>query len=371
MMKSLFENLMGVTALYIALTLTAVAPLWTGRARRPRGALFRFVRGAGLLRKSTERATRTVRELRERIPAEAEAPDVELLARRLFDRRCSILSVLLLWSFPYVGVVASLLILLNGRFTTGYLWMALVWSMFGGVLVLADVDRRMLARSLPLEHTTLMAVGVVEACRAPEPSQDEARGRSRSSAICESIDDLCTALVRQASLEPRRTDAVHRALLRAEALEVVRNLHAAKVRLVEGDRAALGTVYALIGSLLARTVTPTHLEESSSRLVSADVLTADPNWEGPPQRSESAGAKVLGYALFIAGLVALGQVVSLLNLPEPLAWPVLLLVAGAGHRALKRRLPVPALPAELLPAPPAPGGVPESPSSEERAPQRA
>ncbi|WP_371619905.1 hypothetical protein [Streptomyces sp. NBC_00454] len=358
MMKSLFDQFVWGTALYIALTLPLVPPLWTGRARRPRGVVFRFAQRAGLMKTSAARAARTVRALREHTQAGAEVPDTERLRQRLDDRRCSVMSILLLWSIPYLGVIAALFLLLNGGFASGYQWIV-VWSMFGGVLVLADVDRRMLARSLPIEHTTVMAVGVVEACGAPDPSQHEVRGHTRNSAICASIDDLCAALGRQAALEPRRTDAVHRARLRAEALEVVRNLHAAKIRLVEGDRAALGTLYAIVGSLLARAATPTHLPESSSRLVCADVLTADPNWEGPPLRNESPAAKALGYALFIAGLAATGQLLSLLTLPEPLPWVLILLTAGAGHRVLKRWLPVPALPAELLPTSSPPVAVPE------------
>ncbi|OEJ22258.1 hypothetical protein [Streptomyces subrutilus] len=344
----------------MALTLPFVAPLWAGRARRPGGAVFRFAQRRGLLKTSAERAAHVVRALGEQIPAGGEAPDVDRLRQRLDDRRCSILSILTLWLFPYLGVVAALFVLLNGRFGAGYLWMVLVWGMFGGVLVLADVDRRMLARSLPLEHTTFMAVQVVEACLPPEPSRVELRGRSRVSAICASVDDLCAALGRQANLEPRRTDALHRARLRAEALEVVRNFHAAKIRLVEGDQAALGTLYAVIGSLLTRTVAPTHLPESASRLVAPEVLSADESWEGPPLRNESAGAKALGYVVFIVGLAGFGYVLSLLNLPEPLAWALLILMAGAGHRVLNRWLPVPTLPTELSPT-----AVPAGPSAGE------
>ncbi|MFB6578511.1 hypothetical protein ACFCYC_13965 [Streptomyces sp. NPDC056402] len=104
--------------------------------------------------------------------------------------------------------------------------------------------------------------------------------------------DPCQALARQAELEPRRTDPAHRARLRAEALEVVRNLHAAKVRLIEGDRTALASLFAILGPLLARTVAPTHLNPRP--LVSAEVLTADPSrrfsarWPAPAMRTTRA-----------------------------------------------------------------------------------
>ncbi|MFG3001762.1 hypothetical protein [Streptomyces sp. NPDC048340] len=151
---------------------------------------------------------------------------------------------------------------------------------------------------------------------------------------------------------------MHRARVRPEALEVVRNLHAAKVWLVEGDRAALTDLFAILGSLLARTVAPTHRHPRP--LVCAAVLTADPSWEGPPLSSDSIGSKLLGYGLSITGLAAVGKLVSLLNLPDPLTWALIALTAGAGH-SLKRWLPVPALPMELLPTPaatqPEPGTV--------------
>ncbi|MCY0931661.1 hypothetical protein OTB20_36875 [Streptomyces sp. H27-H1] len=121
-----------------------------------------------------------------------------------------------------------------------------------GLGALAEADRRMLNRSLPLEYTTVTAVGAVEACRVvPETEQEEVRGHSRGSSICAAVDDLCAAIGRQAELKPRRTDPVHRARVRAEALEAVRNLHAAKARLVEGDQAALTDLFAILGSLLA------------------------------------------------------------------------------------------------------------------------
>ncbi|MET9959366.1 hypothetical protein ABZ128_09825 [Streptomyces sp. NPDC006326] len=363
MLKSLFMEFVWGIGLYVGVTLCLVAPQWTTRTRMPRGRVFRLARRMGWGKPSDVRAAEVLQALREQVPAGADLPGPERLQRRLDDRRFSIFSILLLWLFPYLGVVAALFLVLNGHFDDGSPWMVpLVWGMFGGVLVIAEVDRRMLARSVPLEHTTLMAVRVVEACREPATRQEEARGHSRSSAVCASVDELCAALDRQVELEPRRTDAVHRARLRAEALEVVRNLHAAKVRIAEGDSAALATLFGIIGSLLAGTVTPTHLSSSARPLVSAELLTADPDWEGPPLRNASLGAKVLGFGLFIAGLVAVGKLLSLLSLPEPLTWALVVLVAGAGHRALKRRIPVPDLPTELLPAPQAPAPLPATPA---------
>ncbi|MFJ3205085.1 hypothetical protein [Streptomyces sp. NPDC086989] len=283
-------------------------------------------------------------------PAGAELPDQDRLRVRLEDRRFSVLSILLVWAFPYVGVMTALFLVLNGDFSARHPWMlALVWGMFGGIIVVTEVDRRMLARSVPLEHTTLMAVIAVEACQAPEPEQREVRGHSYGSVVCAAVDDLCAALGRQAELEPRRTDPVHRARLRAQAQEVARNLHAAKVRLVEGDQSALADLHAIIGSVLARTVAAAHRPENSGHLVAAEVLTADPDWQGPPSRNESTRAKVLGYALFIGGLIAIGQLLSALNLPEAVTLPLLGVLAGGTHRALKHRLPVPALPESLSP----------------------
>ncbi|MGW6857249.1 hypothetical protein [Streptomyces xanthophaeus] len=359
MLKSLFAHLVWATGLYTVVAFWFVAPRWTLRVRMPRGRIFRIARRTRVAKSVTTRAARAVGALSAQAPAGAEIPEIERLEQRLDDYRCSSLSIMLVWLSACPGVLAALFIALNSDIDDGYPWlMPLLWGGLGGIFVLAEVDRRMLNRSLPLEHTTLMAVGAVEACRVvPETEHGEVRGHSRSSSICAAIDDLCAAIGRQAELEPRRTDPVHRARLRAEALEVVRNLHAAKVRLVEGDEAALTTLFAILGSLLARTVAPTHLGPRS--LVSAEVLAADPDWEGPPLRNESVGAKILGYGLFVAGLVAVGKLLSFMSLPEPLTWLLLGLMASAGHGALKRWLPVPALPTELLSGPAATPPHPE------------
>ncbi|GHI90441.1 hypothetical protein [Streptomyces xanthophaeus] len=359
MLKSLFAHLVWATGLYTVVAFWFVAPRWTLRVRMPRGRIFRIARRTRVAKSVTTRAARAVGALSAQAPAGAEIPEIERLEQRLDDYRCSSLSIMLVWLSACPGVLAALFIALNSDIDDGYPWlMPLLWGGLGGIFVLAEVDRRMLNRSLPLEHTTLMAVGAVEACRVvSETEHGEVRGHSRSSSICAAIDDLCAAIGRQAELEPRRTDPVHRARLRAEALEVVRNLHAAKVRLVEGDEAALTALFAILGSLLARTAAPTHL--GPRPLVSAEVLAADPDWEGPPLRNESVGAKVLGYGLFVAGLVAVGKLLSLMSLPEPLTWLLLGLMASAGHGALKHWLPVPALPTELLSGPTATPPHPE------------
>lgn len=351
MLKDVFAGLVWATGLYIVVALWFVAPRWTARLRMPRGRVFRLFRRGDVAKSVTVRAARTVGALSTHAPAGRELPDTRSLEQRLDDYRCSVLSILLLWSFAWLGLLAAVFLALNSDVEDGYPWMMpLLVVSIAGVGVLAETDRRMLSRSLPLEYTTVMAVGAVEACRVvPETEHDEVRGHSRASSICAAVDDLCAALGRQAELEPRRTDPVHRARVRAEALEVVRNLHAAKVRLVEGDQGALTDLFALLGSLLARTVAPTHL--NSGPLVSAELLTADPSWEGPPLRNETVGAKLLGDGLFVAGLVVVGKLMSLLNLPEPLTWGLFVLMAGTGHRGLKRWLPVPTLPAELLPSP--------------------
>ncbi|MFJ3926363.1 hypothetical protein [Streptomyces sp. NPDC090022] len=362
MMKSLLTHLLWGTSVYTALALWLVGPQWAGRSRRPHGRVFRAARRIGWGRSSQDRAAEVVATLAAHVPAGAELPDAGRLRLRLEDRRFSALSVLLVWLFPGLGVVACVFLVLNGEFSEGRPWlMPLLWGMFGAVLVLCEVDRRMLARSLPLEHTTLMAVRAVEACRPPAREDREARGYSYGSAVCAAVDDLCAALGRYAELEPRRTDPVHRARLRAQAQEVVRNLHAAKVRLVDGDRSALGDLYAIVASLLSRTVAPAHEPASAGPLVATAALTADPAWQGPPPRTEATGAKLLGYGLFVGTLIAFGWLLSLLNLPEALSLPLLVVMAGAIHRALKHRLPVPDLPQDLTPAAPSP--VPSSPAN--------
>ncbi|MFD5414041.1 hypothetical protein [Streptomyces nojiriensis] len=350
MLKSLFVYLVWASGLYTMVAFWFVAPLWTGRSRMPRGRVFRFARRRQAAKSVSARAVGTVGTLSAQAPTGAEIPEAELLERRLDDYRCSILSILTLWLFPCLGVLSALFLALNSDVDQGHPWMMpLLFGALGVIGALAEIDRRMLNRSVPLEYTALMAVGAVEACRVvPEGERSEVRGHSRGSSICAALEDLSQALGRQAELEPRRTDPVHRARLRAEALELVRNIHAAKVRFIEGDQAALTSLFAILGSLLARTAAPTHLNPRP--LVSAEVLTADPSWEGPPLRNESTGSKLLGYGLFVALLVAVGKALSLLSLPEPLTWGLVVLMAGAGHRALKRRLPVPSLPAELLPA---------------------
>ncbi|MCX4803572.1 hypothetical protein ACFWWM_39175 [Streptomyces sp. NPDC058682] len=40
-------------------------------------------------------------------PTGAEIPETELLERRLDDHRCSVLSSLLLWPFPCLGVLSA------------------------------------------------------------------------------------------------------------------------------------------------------------------------------------------------------------------------------------------------------------------------
>ncbi|GLX41188.1 hypothetical protein Sros01_72610 [Streptomyces roseochromogenus] len=355
MLKSPFVDLLQATFLCTASVLMFVAPEWAGRSRRPKGRVFRWARRIGVRTGSEERATKVVGILAAHVSAGAELPEPERLRLRLEDHRFSVLSILLVWLIPAAGVGACLVVVLNGDFAHGHPWlMPLMWGMLGAVMVLCETDRRMLARSLPLEHTTLMAVCAVEACRPPGEGEAEVRGSTRGSAVCAGVDDLCAAVVRHVEREPRRTDAVHRARLRAQAQEVVRNLHAAKVRLLEGDQAALGDLCTVIASLLARTVAPAHTTGSTRTLVAVDVLTADPEWQGPPSAHESTGAKLLGSGLFIAGLIGIGWLLPLLHVPEPLTLPLLVIMATAIQRVLKRRLPVPDLPQDLMPPVPPP-----------------
>ncbi|MFJ9343756.1 hypothetical protein ACIRP0_31415 [Streptomyces sp. NPDC101733] len=370
MLKSLFVELLLGVAVYIGVSLMLIGLQWVGRSRRPKGRVFRWIRRLGLGKHSEGRAAEVLAVLTAHTLTGAELPDAKRLCLRLEDHRFSALSILLVWLFPGLGLGVCL-VLLNGEFAQGQPWlMALVWGAFGAVMVLCEVDRRMLARSLPLEHTTLMAVCAVEACEPSENQVDEVRGYTRATMVCGGIDRLCAALARHAEVEPRRTDSVHRARLRAQAQEVVRNLHAAKVRLLEGDQDALADLCTIIASLLARTVAPANAVNSTRPLVAAEVLTADPEWQGPPPSRESAGANLLGFGVFIAAFVAVGWGISLLNIHEALVLPLAAITVTGLHRALSGRVPLPALPMELrLTAPPTP--APDAPSAPGEAAGRA
>ncbi|GGY67016.1 hypothetical protein [Streptomyces xanthochromogenes] len=345
MVKNIFSWCLIGSALYVLTALALVAPQWVDRKRVPRSWVGRLALRFRLMRPRRSRVVRVRQLLAEHHVADAELPSADRLEKRFTDLTCSLATIYLLWLLPFLGVLAALMIMVNARVVSSFWMLVLLWGLLTSVLVLADVDRRSLLRSVPHEHTVHMAIRAWEAITSHGSPDGEIRGRTRNSAFCDAIGDLCDALERQAELEPRRTDPVHRSRLRDHAHEIVRNLHTGKIRLSEGDQDQLAALARIIASVLKYASAPTNALGSSTRLADPHLLSPDPDWDGPRPQTGSPALGALGYALFICIVAGAGYLLSLTHFPEAITSVLVVLAVGAGHALLKRmRLPFPSLP---------------------------
>ncbi|MFD9485075.1 hypothetical protein [Streptomyces sp. NPDC059991] len=350
MVKNVFAWCVIGSALYMLTTLTFVAPHWVDRKRVPHGWPGRLALRLKLMTPRRSRVVRVRQLLTEHRVAEADLPSAERLEKRVTDLTCSLASIYLLWLLPFLGVLAAIMIMVNTRIGTSFWMLVLLWSLLTSVLVLAEVDRRSLHRAVPHEHTVHMAIRAWEAITSHGSPDREVRGHTRNSAFCDAIGDLCDALERQAELEPRRTDPIQRSRIRRHAHEIVRNLHAAKIRLSEGDQDQLAALAQIIASVLTYAAAPTNALTSSTRLADENVLSPNPDWDGPHPQSGSPALGALGYALFLCIVAGAGYLLSLTNFPEAITSVLVVLAVGTGHALLRRmRLPFPSLPPSSQP----------------------
>jgi hypothetical protein len=170
------------------------------------------------------------------------------------------------------------------------------------------------------------------------------------------VEAFCAALARRAEYVPTTSDTELRGLARTDADLVIRNVQAAKIRLLRGDSSALDNISRLLTSTVTRLVRPPAFPPSMA-IADSELLVDDPGWAGSTVRQRTALSVGLSYATFVVCLVLIAGVANWLQLPDAVS-AIIVPALAAPAVALVRRFGVSGHPLlEPSPTPPPSGGV--------------
>jgi len=331
-MKSIAADMIVAALPYLAIVLFLLAgPKWTSRSRMPGNWIGRIqpVRSLTATR-ARRRADRVRSLLLADGVAESDQPACDPLAAMLAARTYSLIAIVALWTPPLLLSVISLELLTVAGHANN-VGLLICWAVLALTLVLAEVDRQVTIRSVPLEWTVHTAVFALEAYNNQGPAH---RGDALASVVSEAVDDFCAALERQANLAPRRADHVLRRRIRNAAHLIVRNTQAAKVRLLSGENAARTDLAKIIASVLRHAVQPTNQLSTTVVLADEQLLDQDPNWQrdAAPASTRAQIAAHLALAVLLAGA---GAAMTLANLPDAAIAVIVPTLTTAGAVALR------------------------------------
>lgn len=224
----------------------------------------------------------------------------------------------------------------------------LFWLLAGLALGLGFYDVRRYQESEPTAHTVHLALRALDACRGRPPHYE---GGNDPDLIAPAVEAFCTALARRAEYVPTTSDTELRGLARTDADLVIKNVQAAKIRLLRGDSSALDDISRLLTSTVTHLVRPPAFPPDMA-LADSELLVNDPGWAGSTARQDTALSVGLSYATFIACLILIAGVANWLRLPDAVS-AIIVPALAAPAIALVRRFGAPGHPL-LEPSPPPP-----------------
>ncbi|MFD4533550.1 hypothetical protein ACFWNL_17660 [Kitasatospora sp. NPDC058397] len=275
---------------YIAdllVVLTFLLP-WGGRPRVP-GRAFSLERNRFVRRAAARRSIRAREHLLQAGVPESGVPNLSALRRRLAGAIAGRIALGARWTVPALALVVSLQLSV-ALHTPGWP-LAVILVLIALTGVLAALDGRAYARSVPQEHTAMAAVAALEALTAPDLG--EVRGKSRASTVSDAVGRFCTALTVHAECEPRRTDPAHRDHLRERARQVVERVLALREQSLWGDPESHRQLVAIVASVLQHVAQPTSDPQTTLNLVDPELVAPAHGWgtgrtalvtAGTPQR---------------------------------------------------------------------------------------
>lgn len=337
-MKSLAADMVVATLPYLAIALLLLAgPRWVPRSRMPGNWIGRIRPVRSLTTASASRRADRVRSLllADGV-AEADQPARDPLASMLAARTHSLMAIVALWGPPLLLSIVSLELLVVAGHANN-VGLLICWAILALTIVLAEVDRQITIRSVPLEWTVHTAVFALESYNSQGPAR---RGDALASVVSEAVDDFCAALERQAGLTPRRADHVLRRRIRTGAHLIVRNAQDAKVRLLTGESGARADLAKLFASVLRHGVQPTNQLSTTVILADEQLLNQDPNWQRDAAPA-STRVQIVGHLALAVVLAGAGASMTFAQLPAAAIAVLVPVLTAAGAVAL-RGLRIPA-----------------------------
>ncbi|MEU3559356.1 hypothetical protein [Kitasatospora sp. NPDC006786] len=327
-------------SIYLAFALVSLISVWVGGPRVPGNWLCRLRPLDSFLRSiARKRAQNAHRHLENSGVSADELPDAASLERTIADRSRSLAGMGVIWAPPLVASFAMWLGLSMGD-PDHHIFKStaplLPWGLLVLSLCLAETDRRAVTRSVPREWTVHAALAALEAIAEDSP---ERRGRTKDGAVSKTVGELCSTLERQARFVPKDADHVLRQRVRGRAYLIVRNVQAAKIRLLSEDAASRTDLARILASVLRHATRSANTIGATVKLADDDVLIDDPEWHRD-SRPASTVAGVIGNLALVAALVAAGVTINLIGLPDVVATPIVSVITAAGVLALRRlRIP--------------------------------
>ncbi|MEV7777749.1 hypothetical protein [Kitasatospora sp. NPDC088351] len=327
-------------SIYLLFAMFSVSSAWISGPRVPGNWLRRLRPLDSLLRSMARRRAQTARRLLEDSGVSADKlPDVALLERVIADRSRSLVGMGVVWAPPLLASFAMWLGLSIGDpdhhafKSTAPL---LPWGLLFLSLCLAEADRRATTRSVPREWTVHTALAALESCTEDKP---ERRGRTADGSVSKAMGELCSTLERQARFVPKDADHILRQRVRDRAYLIVRNVQAAKIRLLSEDTVARTDLARILASVLRHATRPANVIGATVKLADDEVLSDDPAWHRD-SRPASAMTSAIGNLALVAALVGTGVAINLIGLPDVVATPIVSVITVAGALVLRKlRIP--------------------------------
>ena len=246
---------------------------WRSRPRVP-GKALALERHRSVRAVAARRALHMRKRLLQAGLPQTGVPNQSALRRRLAGEIAARIALGARWAVPTL----ALLVFLELMPATHSSWRtrAVIFALLAVTAVLAAIDLRAYARSVPHEQTAVAAMKALDALTSPDVG--EVRGESRASKISGAVDRFCAVLTLHVECDPRQTDVVHRERLRERAQQVVRRVLTLKEQSLWGDPECHQQLVAIIASVLAHVAQPTGDPRTTLNLVDPELVAPGRDW---------------------------------------------------------------------------------------------